>query len=303
MRALIDLGAANLSVARLFEGHVNAVQLIMLYGNDAVRHHAIEWIHGGGFFGVWGADCDVPVRLSANGDRLTGSKQFASGLGVVSHAVVTVNAGPGVRLCLLPVDERSRQNREAWSMAGMKATVSGRYDLDGIDRRTFHLFGDPGCYHREPWFVGCVWRIAAIQIGGVFGLLDAARSRLDALGRLRAESQIARLASVLKRALGAVGLVERAAGQVGRDAALTNPEHAVALSILARLLTEEVGQTAIAAVERSVGLQHFHDGAITGRIARDLAVYMRQATGDAFLQRAGAEVLCSEGRLSELYYA
>ncbi|MFW8637552.1 hypothetical protein [Cribrihabitans pelagius] len=100
--------------------------------------------------------------------------------------------------------------------------------------------------------------------------------------------------TVLMRAWAGAALTERAA-QASSDPH-TPAEDIVAASIAARLTTEETGLDAIRAVEQSIGLCHFETGTGTGRMARDLAVYLRQAARDAFLQRAARHTLGQEGQ-------
>ena len=164
-RTLIAVAEANLPVARLVEGHVNALHLL--------RRHAPHAIPEGGLLGVWGADGDVP--LSSADDILRGAKRYASGLGVVTHALVTVTHGGAVRLALVGVGDTARHRPGTWAMSGMRATASGDIDLSGLSPR---WIGAPGIYHEEPDFVGGVWRIAALQLGGTLGLLGAARDHL-----------------------------------------------------------------------------------------------------------------------------
>jgi len=182
----------------------------------------------------------------------------------------------------------------------MRATASGDFDAGGMPTSALSWIGAPGRYLEEPGFIGGVWRIAAVQLGGTLGLLRAAADHLGAIGRLSAEPQVARLAPVLTRALAAGAFVRCAATVAEGPEGMAEPERAASLSAQARLLTEEVGQDAIAAVERSVGLPHFDEDAPTGRIARDLATYMRQAARDALLQRAGAWALRQPGPYSAL---
>ena len=302
VRCLMLLAQANMSVARLYEGHVNAVDLVHRFGNADLQRRVAAEIDAGALLGVWGADGDEPARLAADGRSLTGGKRFASGLGHVTRAVVTLGTGADVRLALVDADAPDRQDLAGWSMTGMRASVSGNFDLSGLDRTAFQLFGAPGDYHSEPGFVTGVWRIAAIQLGGTFGLLEAARQRLRQLDRLESDAQIARLTGILQRALAGVGLVERAAEVAVSSDGIVDPGRAVALSILARLETEEIGQAAIAAIERGIGLQHFDEVSDTGRIARDLAVYMRQVARDAFAQRAGRTAFCAQHDLLELWH-
>lgn len=291
-RALMQVGAANLSVGRLWEGHINALLLINLYGTSHIKRTSRDQISDGAFFGVWGADGKVPVTLAASAEQLMGSKNFASGLGTVSHAIVTVNSGPHVRLALIDVTNTKRADPTTWDMQGMKATASGRYDFTDLPVGAFDWIGEPGDYLREPHFVGGVWRIAALQIGAVAGLLDCAAAELRKTGRMQAEQQRARLMSVLMQAWAGMALVERAA------MASTNSDIAedlvVSTSIAARLFTEQVGLASISAVEQSLGLQHFTATSQTGRMARDLSVYLRQAARDAFLQRAAEFALVQE---------
>ncbi len=258
--------------------------------------HAPDIALPGATLGVWGANGETPARIE--GRRLSGSKRYASGLGTVTHALVTTLDDKVIRLALVDVTDPERHRPESWDMLGMRATVSGDIDLTGLEPI---WIGAPDAYHTEPTFMGGVWRIAALQLGGTLGLLGAARDYLQSLGRLETDAQIARLAPVLGRALAAFGLIEQTAQIAQGPEGAADPERAVALSIQARLLTEELAQDAIAAVERSVGLPHFAHGSETGRIARDLATYCRQAARDAMEQRSGRTLLTRKGPLSEVW--
>lgn len=288
---LVSLAEANLPVARLVEGHVNARQLMALYAPDMNV--------GGSILGVWGADGDAPLQILE--DVCVGTKRYASGLGTVDYALVTVNGDKDqpARLALVDVSDTRRHRPGTWTMTGMRATVSGDIDLSGL---AFTWIGEAGDYVREPFFLGGVWRIAALQLGGSLGLLAAARDALAATGRLDADAQVARLSPLIGRAMAAFGLIERAAVIVSGPDGLSDPDRAIALSIQARLLTEDLAQDTIAAVERSIGLDHFATGSMTGRIARDIATYCRQAARDAFAQKAGRIILGRGRPFSELWH-
>ncbi|MBV7411094.1 acyl-CoA dehydrogenase [Maritimibacter sp. DP1N21-5] len=219
-------------------------------------------------------------------------ERFASGLGAVSRALVTVDTETGVRLALVDVTHHDRADSSCWTVQGMKATQSGCYDFAGIAVQDIRWVGGAGDYLREPHFVGGVWRIAALQVGGAIGLLDCAVGALRAMGRLEAQAQQTRLMNVLMRAWAGAALTERAA-QAPADPTVP-VEGVVATAISARLFTEEVGLDAIRAVEQSIGLRHFEAGSDTGRKARDLAVYLRQVARDAFVQRAASHALLND---------
>lgn len=287
--ALMQIGAANLSVGRLWEGHVNALRLIRLYGSPAQAEHAKQVIKDGGLLGVWGANGGTPT--TAEYGVLQGEKIFASGLGTVTHALITLNSGAQVQLALIDVTAPKRGDATQWDMLGMRATASGTYDFSGLPLGEDALIGAPGDYLKEPHFIGGVWRIAALQAGAAAGLIDAAASTLRDMDRLEAEAQLARLMQVLMRVWAGMALVERAGqASVGDH----EEETIVSTSIAARLYTEEVALDTIKAVEQSLGLRHFTASSETGRMARDLSVYLRQAARDAFLQRAAGQALSSE---------
>ncbi len=285
-RRLMQIAGANLSAARLYEGHVNALRIVEMHGAQQQRARVAADVQAGAFLGVWGADGADPLREV--GTQLQGAKIYASGLGTVTHAIVSVSGDDAPRIGMVGVQDPARQSPEGWTMSGMRATQSGGYNFSGIETAQIDWIGDAGCYFSEPGFVSGVWRIAALQLGATLGLLDAAARYLRGLDRMEAEAQLARLTPPLMRALAAETFVVRAASFAeGRDIR-NRREQGVALSASARLLTEEIAQQAIVAVEQSVGLTHFDAQSETGRIAADLAVYLRQAARDALLLRVGA---------------
>ncbi len=290
-RFLMRIAGANLSVARLLEGHINALRLIEIHGSPELLSDVRRKVRDGALLGVWGADGTPPLSLDTTSRLLEGCKTYASGLGSVTHAVVTVDVASGVQLCLVDVQEAARQMPDTWTMSGMRATRSGDFDFTGIEMDHSMCVGAPDVYLCEPGFIGGVWRTAALQLGAAAGLLDVAARQLRQMDRFGAEAQIARLTNVAIRVLGGERLVARAAEFAEHDAGRKAPESAVALSGSARLLSEEIGLQAIAAVEQSLGLSHFERDSESGRIARDLAVYMRQAGRDALLTRVGKQLL------------
>ena len=90
------LGSADLSIARLFEGHVNAVSLVARYGDREQMRTLSERIRSGGLSAVWGADDANGLRLVGGKKRvLEGRKTLASGAGFVTDPVVTAKAESG----------------------------------------------------------------------------------------------------------------------------------------------------------------------------------------------------------------
>ena len=296
--ALRDLGRANLSVARLFEGHMNAVKLVVLYGREDAQQRLARSVHAGELLGVWGADDpDSPLTLlnQPAGIMLGGAKRFASGLGLVRQAVVAINGEQGALLALAPANDPSRCDPSSWNVSGMRATRSGRYDFTGVELADDAVLGELGDYSREPHFEGGIWRYCAAHCGGAEALFAHFREALLERGRIEDPHQLDRIAT------GAIALetmrlwLWRAAKAVEtRDA---KPDTAT-LSLLARQVTEDNCRTVLALVERGLGMAAHEEGTTIERIRRDLGLFLCQAQPDAKRQRA-AQALAGCGLRAE----
>lgn len=302
-RLLIAIGSVDLPLARLFEGHLNALRLITLHGREPHLDRAEAAISRGGLLGVWGADGDRPVSLE--NDLLDGAKIFCSGLGTVVLAVVPVRSGDRQQLILVHTSEAQRADAHDWNMQGMRATHSGSFTLDGLpvgDGASDALtLGEADAYRREPGFLAGVWRLAAAELGGVFGLLEAAREVLAARGRLDDRLQLTRLGDCLIAAHAARSLTLDAArfseGPSGRE----TPQRAVQLAIFARLAAERAADETLTAVGRSLGLAAYAGGTPVERRMRDLATYIRQMTPDRLREQASLEILSDASALADSF--
>ncbi len=282
---LRQLGRANLSVARLVEGHINAVKLIALYATPAARDAAFDAVRAGELLGVWGADGAVPVTLApCEPLTLRGAKRFASGLGLVSRALVTARTDDGAQLVLAPVTDAARSDASAWAMSGMRATASGTYDLEGVEPGPAALIGKPGDLMREPFFEGGVWRYAAAHLGGAEALYTHMLETLLKAGRADDPHQQRRIAEAGTACETARLWLELAATRV--ESGPADPEGAAAYALLAREATESACLTVIDRVERALGTAAFDAGSPVDRIRRDLSLFLRQAAPDGKRARA-----------------
>jgi hypothetical protein len=295
------LGRANLAVARLFEGHVNAVKLVMLYGEAATQARVARAVRGGALMGVWGADGVQPLTISSDGDRLRldGGKRFASGLGQVSLAVLSGKTTDGAtRLVLVPADDPRRADVGPWQVSGMRATASGNFDTSGLILNRSAYLGGPDEYHKEPHFHGGVWRYAAAQLGGIEALVEEMRRDLAAQGRLSDPHQAARFARgviACETARLWVGKAAQAVEAPGADATV------VTQSILARLVVERAATETMTEIDRALGTAAFFAGHPVERIRRDLSFYLRQAAPDAALHRAAMSLAGTPGAVGDFW--
>jgi alkylation response protein AidB-like acyl-CoA dehydrogenase len=283
------LGRSDLSLARLFEGHVNAAKLIELYACGPVRERLRRRLRAGELFAVWGADADRPVAI--DGDRLEGTKTFASGLGVVDVALVTARTDAGAQLVAVDATLPERQQPSAWRASGMEATLSGAYELDGLPAGAEARVGRPDDLFREPYFIGGIWRYCAAQLGGIEQLAEVMRAELVARGRHADPHQGHRLAEAFSLCERGRLWVRAAARRVEAG---DDPEAAVAYAVLARLEIEAAAVELVATVERALGTAAFMRDHPADRLRRDLALYVRQANPDGMRYDA-AQVLVRRG--------
>ncbi|WP_265500759.1 acyl-CoA dehydrogenase family protein [Paracoccus beibuensis] len=290
LQALSAVGGISLSAGRLFEGHVNAVKLVRLYaGPDRTR--LLQDVHAGALFGIWGADGSDGARLE--GDRLRGTKLFASGADVVDRAIISVRVGDRPQLLLFTRDQLGgRLFPDEWSVTGMSATASGRCDVGGLDPAQAVPLGGPGDYLVEPYFQGGVWRYAAVQMGAMETLTWIAARQLQAREQVASPLQSLRLRRMLTACETSRLWLERAAIATETPGA---PPSAADTAILARLVVADEAKSLLAALDDALGAASFLRTHPAERIRRDLSFYLRQANPDG-LSQGVMERMVASGR-------
>ncbi|TPW28171.1 acyl-CoA dehydrogenase family protein [Pararhizobium mangrovi] len=288
LERLRSAGAANLNLGRLLEGHANAVQLLRLYGSRRQHARLEAMLEKDAILGVWGADADPPLTVAADGRGIVlhGGKRYASGLGIVSHAIVPIKREDGSQqLYCVPADDPARQNGEGWRMSGMQASASGTYDFEGLRLDADAMLGEPGDYAIEPFLQGGIWRCAAVHLGGIEAIMMLMARHLEATGRIEHPLQTERLGQAILHARTAALWVEDAARTV--ETVDSDDHAAIALAVAGasytRLQVEADGLAVSEIARRAVGLSSFEAGNPLDSAVRDLAVYMRQANPDALL--------------------
>jgi alkylation response protein AidB-like acyl-CoA dehydrogenase len=288
------IGRVDLSLGRLFEGHVNALQLVATYGSDAQRRDTARVAEAGALFGVWATEPAPGLMLTRIGPdewRLEGSKSFATGAGHVDRAVVTALGDDGARQ-LVAVDltlDKHRAATAGWRVRGMQGTLSGLFDFSGIVVRRDSLIGAPDDYQTEPRFSAGAWRFAAVQLGAVEALARHLRDHLVATPKGADPIQRARFAVCIAGARSAGEWVRRAA-----RLAEAQSDDAVAFVLMTRGIVEEAGLAVMEAAARTVGTAAFFTGNPIDRITRDLGLYLRQPVPDQARDRAAAAWLESD---------
>lgn len=289
LRPLYAAGRRDLPLGRLLEGHVDAVQIVRRYATAEQAAALARALAGGGMLGVWNAGL-ANEPLTWRDGRLSGGKSYASGAGVLTHALVTavtaVTADTDAGAQMLLIDLAATPpaiDRDWWLTTGMQRseTHQVRWREAAVDPAS--AIGVAEDYAREPWFSGGALRFAAVQAGGVAGLFDLTRAHLVANGRDGDVFQSARLAELFALADGAVGALTRTAAAWFEG----EEEARLARVASARLVVAEAAERALALAQQAVGLQGMFLAHPLSAMLADLSVYLRQPAPDAQRLRVG----------------
>jgi alkylation response protein AidB-like acyl-CoA dehydrogenase len=301
---LRSIGSGSLPLGRLFEGHVNALELVLRYGNDRRIELVAEEARAGKVFGVWNTDDANGLRLIHRHGRswLEGRKILASGAGHIERPLVTATDENGRRLMVLPkLDAPERADLSGWRAQGMRASATGAVDFTGVEIQPLEIVGREGDYARQPWFSAGAWRFAAVHLGGMERLFDLLRRHLQETERGKDPHQAARLGRAAMAVETARLWVAQAASTTEAPLGSRPPEQLVAYVNLARLAVEAAALELMQLVQRSVGLHAFMRPNPIERISRDLATYLRQPGPDRALTDAAAWILAQPVGVQDLW--
>lgn len=314
---LKSIGRGNLAVGRIYEGHVNALQLIHTFGTARqLSYFADEVTRDSRLFGVWntqGVEGGVKIHAIGGGRyRLQGSKTFASGGGdvhrpLITGALIDENGDLGWQMCVVPLDETKVEvDASWWRPLGMRASASFRVNLSGVEIDSTHLIGRPGDYYRQPWFGGGAVRFAAVQLGAAEALFFALRDYLrdlrrttDVLQQTRAGQIAVMIESGRQWLRGAARVAETRAGASSVDDAPAVAERIVAYANMTRTAIEAICLDVMRLVERGVGARGLLRPHPIERIHRDLTMYLRQPSPDAALIDIGRYALDRDDAFAE----
>ena len=286
LRQLYAAARQDLPLARLFEGHVDALQIIARLGTPGQAQASQDAARAGAVFGVWNADL-VGEPLYWRDERLSGGKAFASGAGIISHALLSVDGEGGRQLLLVDLKRAPPSiDRTWWQVIGMQRSETHLVRWFEQALAPDALIGAPGDYVREPWFGGGAIRFAAAQAGGIAAVVDHVRDHLVAQGRAGDPIQSARLAEMFTAAQAAAHAVSAAAGRWRDDDVAGTLAHVA----WARVAVYEAAERVLTLAQAAVGLQAMFWAHPLSDAMSDLAVYLRQPGPDAQRARVGQAV-------------
>ncbi len=276
--AFAALAEEDLSLARLAEGHADAVAILAeLSGPEPPP---------GSTWGVWAAHPPGPRLDAADtpaGWQLRGTKQYCSGAFSCTHALVTAAAPDGKRLFAVTTESLAPVPG-SWPATGMAA--SDTLDIGFTDVAAVPV-GPPSGYTDRPGFAHGGVGVAACWYGGARAvgrtLLAAAAERdvgphaLAHLGAVDIALQAARTAL-----FGAADDIDADPADLKEDGPIR--------AMRVRALVEAAASEVIRRVGRALGAGPLsHDAAHSRRVA-DLTVYLRQHHAERDLAALGETV-------------
>ncbi len=306
-RLLSALGRTDLVLARLVEGHLDALAILAEAGRAPTAGAVYGvWASASGGTGLSVSAATSPRQVPHASSQLSGRMRFCSGATMVDRALTTArnDAGELVLLDISVRDPRIEPVPGSWPAVGMDASESVDVTVDDLPVDAGCLIGPPEFYVQRAGLPLGGIGVSAAWLGGLQGLLDAtmrvlADHRPDehGLAHLGAvstaiESAAATLAGTAQRlALAAVdpltGLCDVPAQDLARTALLCRSAVEAAVGIGTSRLPRVVGPVALG-----------RDGDFAHRLA-DLEVFVRQHHGERDLARLGAaefEAPWSDGR-------
>jgi alkylation response protein AidB-like acyl-CoA dehydrogenase len=287
--ALASLAERDLSLARLCEGHVDALAILNELGGTPTP----------GRWAVWAAEPPgttlkaTPKPVSNDSERsesletmnwvLTGVKHYCSGARTCTHALVTAPI-PGGKGLFITATDTTTPLPGSWPATGM----AGSDSLDvRFDDTPATLLGAAGDYTNRPGFQHGGVGVAACWYGGARGV---ARELLRACrARDRGPHAIAHLGAVDLALTTAWAALTRAADEIDDD-----PEDhkggGRARALRVRALVEQAATEVMERVGRALGAGPLCHDEAHGRRVADLTVYLRQHHAEADLAALGTLV-------------
>ncbi len=291
--ALATLGAADLTLARVVEPHLDALAILAEADRErqpgpSRQPRDATW----GVFAAEGPGGRLHATCSAGSWTLTGHKPWCSLADRVSHALVTAWLDDE-RRGLFVVDlghpgVRATRGEVPWAARGLTQVRSTGLDLDAAAATPV---GEPGWYLARPGFAWGGIGVAAVWYGGAVAV--ARRLRQAALSRVPDQIALAHLGGVDVALARARSVLVLAADVVDGpvDGPVSDPEVASRLALRVRHVVADAAEETLERAGHALGpgpLAHEEEHA---RRVADLSLYLRQHHAERDAAALGATLL------------
>jgi len=260
------LAAESLPLARLAEGHLDAL---------AILHEAGRTAPPGALMGVWAAEPGgrfVQFTRCRDGWRLAGPKPFASGAGVLTHALVTGRDGAERMLAMVDLTGGGVAAVPGfWRGLGMRDALTGEVVFDvTVDEAA--IVGPPGFYLHRPGFWHGAVGVAACWAGGMQAL---AAAMADDIGRRPSPHRLAHLGQVDALVAAVVAQLDGAAAAIDADPS-DHDGDAARLALRVRCAVAAAGHEVLTRCAKALGAVPLATGHVLSQRMADLLVYLAQ---------------------------
>ena len=273
--ALARLGRRDLALARLAEGHTDAVAILA----EAGRKPAPEALYG-----VWAARSGGTGAVLLDG-MLSGTVRFCSGAHRLDRALVAA-LDEDRRSVLVEVDLADAGIAAVpgtWLPLGMDASDSPDVTIEDIAVADDMIVGEPGFYLERPGFWLGGIGVAAVWLGGAAGVLDEVLTGLSDPDA----HQLAHVGALHTAIRSTEALLDVAASRVDGDP--LGDHHLLAWTC--RAAAERAAWEVLDRVPRITGPTPMcRDPRFAQRLA-DLQVYVRQHHAEKDMAAIGKAVL------------
>jgi len=297
------IAAADLALARCWEGHANSLVLIDALGTPEQRE---RWFDGvvkrGDKWVAWSGEprpLGTTVTRADDGWRVRGRKAFATSATGADWAILLVDpAGPGgarhagsddtvLMLACDLSDPSVRVDTSWWDPLGMRATVSHAVDFDDTFIPDSNQIGPPGAYLTQSWQAAFLPHYAASFLGAADALAEHAMSSVLRQGKDDDP--------YVQHRIGAIAVALESAELWLRHVATLWDEwridEARIAGLRARHAVEHLALAVLDDCVRVCGARSLIRPSPVERILRDLTFYVRHDNDDRLLATVGKAAL------------
>ncbi|MEO8875702.1 MAG: acyl-CoA dehydrogenase [Polyangiaceae bacterium] len=277
--SFVELGATDLSLARLAEGHADAVAILKEAGREPFPKAR---------YGVWAAE-PPNARVTATRDGsnwiLNGRKRFGSGASHLQRALITAKSSDGGRL--FDVDLTTEGVRIAtgtWPAIGMAHSDSLDVELVDVHLEAAASIGVPEFYLMRAGFWHGAVGVAACWLGGATGALRMLQQQF--LDCPPDDHQAAHFGSIVASCAAMNAVLAQAAHEIDADPKDVTSTGRLRAAV-ARQVVEEGCQNVLVRCGRASGTGPMVFDEMHARRVADLPVYLRQHHAERDLAELG----------------
>jgi alkylation response protein AidB-like acyl-CoA dehydrogenase len=276
LRALLEIGREDLSLARVAEAHTDAVAILAEAGREA---------EPGMLYGVWASETARQVLhldRTKSGFTLSGDKMFCTGAKLIDRALVAV-CSPEQQL----IEVNLRANcasihfdSSSWITTAFAETHTATATFNQTAIASDGAIERPGWYLERPGFWHGACGPASCWAGGAIGLVDYARkqSRSD-------PHTLAHLGGMTATAWGLESYLDTVGRQIDADPCDVNA--ALRRALIFRSLVEQSCSEVLRRLVRAHGPRPLAFDPYISRHYQELELYILQSHAERDLEMLG----------------